>query len=158
MAVRVVTGNTDHNGLTFHNVSLRDEPVRFVLFPHPLGTEVRREPVATRNEQRLDAFFQLDAPRRKALALLEKTVRERINFTGTWNYSVKNQDCCHNIKAKIILEGAKATTLESGMPTAWPQMAFGVLLQVHTAYTSANFGGLIIELVSVDFKPRDDDV
>ena len=91
-AVRVTTGNTDHNGLTFHNVSLPDDPMRFVLFPHPLGTEERREPVATRNDQRLDVFFQLDAPRRKALALLEKTVRERVGFTSTWNYSVKNQD------------------------------------------------------------------
>ena len=44
------------------------------------------------------------------------------------------------------------------MPTAWPQMAFGVLLQVHTAYTSTNFGGIIVETVSVDFKPRDDEI
>ena len=155
-AIRVTTGNTDRNGLTYHNVSLHEGPVRFKLFPHPLGTEVRREPVATRNEQRLDVFFQLDAPRRKALARLETIVRERIGFTGTWNSSVKNQDCCCNIKAKIILDGAKATAME-GLPDLWPQLAFGVLLQLHTAYTSTNFGGLIIETVAVDFKPRDED-
>ena len=43
------------------------------------------------------------------------------------------------------------------LPTVWPQMAFGVLLQVHTAYTSANFGGLIFETVAVEFKPCDEE-
>ena len=133
-AVRVVTGNTDRNGLTFLNVSMHDEPVRFMLFPHPLGTEVRQAPAPTRNEQRLDASFQLDAPRQAALARFEEVVRERTGFSGTWNYSVRCHGRYPTVKAKIILDGAKATKtilddakatrIKGGVPTVWPQMAF----------------------------------
>ena len=76
-----------------------------------------------------------------------------MDFAGTWNSSVKYQNLYHNVKAKIILDGAKETLIRDGLPGTWPQMAFCVILQVHTAYNSKHFGGLIIETVSVDFKP-----
>ena len=151
--VRVVKGKRCHRGLTYYDVSLHGKPLRFVLFSPPLGTGVHHKPSASNGaEQRLDVLFEVDTARRRAFEALETAVREQMDFVGVWSSAARFQGPRHCVKAKLNLSGAKETSIGGGLPDAWPQMAFRVVLQVHTAYCSERFAGLVVETVSVDFK------